>query len=653
MTSSGMSSSLVLARFLVVEPNFPENLLARQASPPHSGEATGPLASNIPQEVAHESTTGPADTSPWLRTSCSDEGSVTGSSESILSSRSSYSSEDATPSILSIPPSDGSVDINIGRPSRLPCVFLRCSVSFGINSTSRDDWYSHSLAHFGLVEPPIHSLCIFCDRAFSDRDPWKSWQERMQHIGDHLENGKTIEQSRPDFALFKHLWHHGLLSETEYQHIISYTERPPVENLRPYNWVPKEVLERRNKDFETRNGVIIDQWSEDRFRKKLARREGIRMKQERTQENQRIASTIRTYPITKSVIVSDPVSERPILADNYDQSCSEVANLVTPVVQEATRISSRTSEADRYLSDPRSLLDDLCDSDSDASCSSQDKSINGYVETSYNAGAARCSETNPHLDYDADEDLMSPGQYKQQLENIQESIFKNSVAILLKSYQQLSVHVRIPRLQNVSIPVPSHSEMLERIEQNIRTLQSTGFCQGKLSFLMLDPIRKDVASLISVPVDQFLNLRPRNAAGDSEDPEAPQLQQSASLTPKPPTERIVISQGTKEHPILERRLRTNTSSLNQSDVITPPTSSLAVPEPRPSVSRVSDSTNSSPTCSSPTSSSSTYSKDEYPNPTSATSMSVSVEKREFHVRETLLRVPDPYPGILPVQEILK
>jgi hypothetical protein len=618
MASSGMSASPILARFLV-EPNFPENLLARQASPPHSGEVTGPLASNIPQEVAHESITGPADTSPWLHTSCSDQGSVTGSSESILSRQSSYSSEDATPSILSIPPSDGNVDINIGRPSRLPCVFLRCSVSFGINSTSRDNWYSHSLAHFGSVEPPIHSLCIFCNRAFSDRDPWKSWQERMQHIGDHLENGKTIEQSRPDFALFKHLWHHGLLRETEYQHIISYTERPPVENLRPYNWVPKEVLERSNKDFETRNRVIIDQRSEDRFRKKLARREGIRMKQEKTQENRRIASIIRTYPITKSIKVPNPESERPILADNYDQSRSELANLV----QEATRISTRTSEAGRYLSDPRSLLDDLCDSDSDASCSSQDKSINGYVETCYNAGAARCSETYPHLDYDADEDLMSPGQYKQRLENIQESIFKNSVAILLKSYQQLSVHVRIPHLQNVSIPVPSYSEMLERIEQNIRTLQRTGFCQGKLSFLMLDPIRKDVASLISVPVDQFLNLRPRNATGDSEDPEAPQLQQSASLTPKLLTERIFISQGTKERPILERRLRTNTSSLSQSD-----------------------STNSSPTCSS-----STYSKDEYPNPASATSMSVSVEKRELHVRETLLRVPDPYPGILPVQEI--
>jgi hypothetical protein len=175
-------------------------------------------------------------------------------------SRRSFSnpSDNDTRSILSIHPNVGRFDIVRRRPSLLPCIFAHCLVSFRITSTSREEWYSHSLSYFQEHEPPRSCLCIFCDTLFFSDDPQETWQKRMEHIGDHLENGWTIDRSRPDFALVRHLWSNSLPSKMDYENALSSTERPHIGSLRPLDWLPEERLksQRRRVDLDR---VIIDQ----------------------------------------------------------------------------------------------------------------------------------------------------------------------------------------------------------------------------------------------------------------------------------------------------------------------------------------------------------------------------------------------------------
>jgi len=626
------------AGFLARELDSPWNVFSSL----YTGEAAGRPSRNFPQEFAQESTSEPTATGLWPQANGSDPGSTSVSSLSISPRRSSYSSENSTSSFLSIPPSTGSDEINIWRPSRLPCVFPHCSVSVDINSTSRADWYSHSLSHFEDFLPPACSLCIFCSKTFSHTDPWVSWRKRMQHIGDHFENGKTIEESRPDFGFICYLRNAGLLSEVDYQRIMTYTERPSVAGLRPHDYIPAEILEKTRNGYDRQNRVIIDHRWEDRYRKKLARGKDIRMKQESVVKfRRRNSSTIRIQPDPQPKEASYLLSERPSFAAKFDQSSVAVAKLDKRTAQETTTISNGANETDRYLFNP--LLEKLYDSDSDESLSSQDIYINGGAHTSQSGATARYSETCLRPDYDADEDLMSPRHYKQKLEDIQDRIFRDSATMLLGSYPQSSVRIHTSHIKNDLLPVLSYSEMLDRIEKNVCTLQKAGFCQGKLSFLILDPIRIDVASLISVPVDSFLNLRPTNAAGGVESPEAAQLHQSASLKPELSPERIRVSEGTNKRPIIDTGLRTSTSSLIQSDDITSSASRLTLPKPRPTIPRIFGHIDSSTTRSS-----SRDSHDEYPDFEPTSSMSASIEERKFLVRKEILRVPDS--STAPIQE---
>lgn len=121
----------------------------------------------------------------------------------------------------------------LGPPPRLwespilecPFNLLSCFRTF----SSRADWISHSLAHFGNVEPPRANVCCFCSATFTPSTGIRSWTDRMIHVSFHHKLGHTLASARPDFELFTHLWKHRLITGAEYRILReNYGRSPPV-----------------------------------------------------------------------------------------------------------------------------------------------------------------------------------------------------------------------------------------------------------------------------------------------------------------------------------------------------------------------------------------------------------------------------------------
>lgn len=199
---------------------------------------------------------------PAVSKSASSENSTspsTSPSSSVLSSRESGSSN------TSIAPSEGADSLvgdfetmSIGGHNRrLPCLMyiIGCPISFQLSE--RDVWHSHNLSHYGDNPPPTHAMCIFCNTSFDSRDPFTCWSNRMNHIAEHFEMYKTIEQSRPDFHVIKDMWKKGCISEEDYKLCIEYTERPPCDGLRPSNYIPEEIEKKQKAAYDRVNRVPI------------------------------------------------------------------------------------------------------------------------------------------------------------------------------------------------------------------------------------------------------------------------------------------------------------------------------------------------------------------------------------------------------------
>jgi hypothetical protein len=101
------------------------------------------------------------------------------------------------------------------RQPALECCFwfLRCSYIY----YDLDEWVTHCLSHFRGEEPPKTVSCPLCDCfQYTCDNGWKSWNQRMEHIGFHHSLlGETLRASRPDFPLFQHLWQKRLISDQD------------------------------------------------------------------------------------------------------------------------------------------------------------------------------------------------------------------------------------------------------------------------------------------------------------------------------------------------------------------------------------------------------------------------------------------------------
>ena len=92
-----------------------------------------------------------------------------------------------------------------------PFGFLACSQRF----QSYEDWYTHSLTHFGGIDPPHHNQCCFCDKKFYASRGKESWRQRSEHVAMHHQMGHSLAHARVDFNLYQYLWRERLVSSAD------------------------------------------------------------------------------------------------------------------------------------------------------------------------------------------------------------------------------------------------------------------------------------------------------------------------------------------------------------------------------------------------------------------------------------------------------
>ncbi|KAL5321654.1 hypothetical protein ACEPPN_009614 [Leptodophora sp. 'Broadleaf-Isolate-01'] len=140
----------------------------------------------------------------------------------------------------------------------LPCEFgmLGCGVKF--HPEGYLDWVAHSISHFLGHGPPSNSVCTFCDEPNAyvrdPQDPVRTWRARMMHIGRHHQETGGRMGHRPDFFLLEHLNRCRLIEDDDFERNMSYTERPPCENLVDRGFQTPEM-----KDRERRNAKPVNE----------------------------------------------------------------------------------------------------------------------------------------------------------------------------------------------------------------------------------------------------------------------------------------------------------------------------------------------------------------------------------------------------------
>jgi hypothetical protein len=374
---------------------------------------------------------------------------------------------------------------------RLPCTLriLDCGASFGIESF--DDWYAHSLDHFGSHRPPSNTICIFCDTTFQNDDSWRSWRELMYHIAEHFNNGSRIELARPDFALLHHLQANNLINEKQYDNAIQAQERLPVEGLRPHDWIPEYRRKQIQEEERSSNKIIHNQWRAEE-----------RIREHRRKDPRKVALVHHTSLSSQPEKPPEPPIE-PVLVSGPDM----------------------TSEAGQFLIDPSSLLvDSDISSDDELSDVASLEEFEGTIS----------SASNLPPDVDLDEDLVDPKRHRQRLRDIRDRAFKNSTALQLDYLSRVVVRDERNRPRFISDSYTDCCGMLRRMRQNMRMLQELGFCQGQLSFLKVDPKRTNVALLIAIPVHNILRLGEAFELGESSKPRASVIPASRFAPCEPP-----------------------------------------------------------------------------------------------------------------------
>ena len=164
--------------------------------------------------------------------------------------------EEGPDGVLTVPPLSGR--------RILECPFnlaFLCPLTF----SNEDDWMRHSLQHFikdgRKIEPPLVNKCCFCDREFFSSTRFQSWGERMRHVCLHHCLGHRLAHARPDFALFKYLFDHRLISDGDYRDLkgnsrgrsqrVGYPT-PPTSPNSPEVPVYQEITSGRRRDRRDR-----------------------------------------------------------------------------------------------------------------------------------------------------------------------------------------------------------------------------------------------------------------------------------------------------------------------------------------------------------------------------------------------------------------
>ncbi|KAI1373754.1 hypothetical protein F4677DRAFT_188217 [Hypoxylon crocopeplum] len=156
----------------------------------------------------------------------------------------------------------------------LPCEFAflgECPVTFSFDQT--DAWIEHIITEHLHDMLPAKADCWFCDTyRFDSRqchnDRRQNFKYRMEHIRGHIEDGKTVNDMRPDLHMLDHLRNHNLIGQGLYNYARRHNDLPcpssHLNHIRGPDYMPRE----RQQQEERKNMVWIDHAKEERQRKK-------------------------------------------------------------------------------------------------------------------------------------------------------------------------------------------------------------------------------------------------------------------------------------------------------------------------------------------------------------------------------------------------
>ncbi|ORY64113.1 uncharacterized protein BCR38DRAFT_206937 [Pseudomassariella vexata] len=202
--------------------------------------------------------------------------------DSIFSSSSHKSSTSTRASSVLPPryepiPEDVAATVFARQPSQganfLPCEFNvagyeECNERFPIDAT--EVWAEHMASKHLRHCLPHKLVCWFCSDIEFDAhsqcqgDLHLNFWHRMEHIRNHLVDGNTPDDIRPDFHLLEHLYQNKMVTDTTYNRLCNTNEGHQVDGVYKYNFVAPErrVAEERNEM------IITDQRKEERQAKK-------------------------------------------------------------------------------------------------------------------------------------------------------------------------------------------------------------------------------------------------------------------------------------------------------------------------------------------------------------------------------------------------
>ncbi|CAL3972817.1 unnamed protein product [Diplocarpon coronariae] len=155
----------------------------------------------------------------------------------------------------------------------LPCEFAAHGCLLRFHAERYEEWIAHTVSHFVGFAPPPSTVCIFCDDFYFDNahDPYSNWRERMVHVGQHYQEHKVLERSRPDYLLTQYLHECGLIAPDEYERNMSYSERQPCDHLVGDGFQSPEMQQREHRNSRARERIYDLRKEERQMRRENGR----------------------------------------------------------------------------------------------------------------------------------------------------------------------------------------------------------------------------------------------------------------------------------------------------------------------------------------------------------------------------------------------
>ena len=146
----------------------------------------------------------------------------------------------------------------------LHCEF--CSEAF--TPSEFENWVNHTLTHFAPYPPPQSARCIFCDgfptvEATMMLDPSQYWRERLLHLAQHFESGKTVAEAGIDEGTMEYMLERDLRAPRPLRRRRSHIEFD-YESLERMERARRREMRRESE----RQRVVHDLSREDRQRRR-------------------------------------------------------------------------------------------------------------------------------------------------------------------------------------------------------------------------------------------------------------------------------------------------------------------------------------------------------------------------------------------------